>query len=373
MKTTEIHYIYKITNLNPIDEEQYYIGVHTTKELKPLEDGYMGTSKFLDEAIKEQGLENFEKEILSIWSTREEAMNEEIRLHTVFDVAKNPLFYNRAKANSTGFTTHGHVTVLDTRDGKHKNVSQEDYKFFDYYKSSRDDMIMCVDLRDDNHKLVSREDYDNSEYYKFITAGKVAVKDLRDGTTKNVSQDDYEKFDYYEAFNKGKVNVKDLRDGNNKQVSKSDFDMCDYYVSVNNECVTVIDDRDGITKHVSKSDYDKYEHFVSIAKGSITVIDKNDGKTKRVSMKEFNSNDKYISGRGKKINIYNEKGELEFATWGDFKKVCKDNNLPYNVLYQAQLKGGLTIPLNKSQKSLTRFNSDGFGEDLGWSAKKVEN
>ena len=61
-----------------------------------------------------------------------------------------------------------------------------------------------------------------------------------------------------------------------------------------------------------------------------------------------------------------------FATWGNFKKICKDNNLPYNALYQAQLKGWLTIPLNKSQKSLTRFKSDGFNDYLGWSAKKVE-
>jgi len=105
--TTETHYVYKITNLNPIDDEQYYIGVHTTK-IKTLEtDGYMGTSKYLTEAMNIQGSHNFVKQILSTWNTRKEALQEEIRLHEQYDVAINITFYNRSKQTSTKFDTTG--------------------------------------------------------------------------------------------------------------------------------------------------------------------------------------------------------------------------------------------------------------------------
>jgi len=106
MKTTnKIHYVYKITNLNPTDERLYYIGVKSS--LDPDNDNYMGSSKYLDEAMKEIGSEHFKKEVLSTWETRKEAVQEEIRLHEYFDVARNKLFYNKAKQKSDGFDCYG--------------------------------------------------------------------------------------------------------------------------------------------------------------------------------------------------------------------------------------------------------------------------
>jgi len=61
----------------------------------------------LKAAIREIGHNNFKKEILSTWKTRELAVIEEIRLHDKFDVAKNPLFYNKSKQTNTGFDTTG--------------------------------------------------------------------------------------------------------------------------------------------------------------------------------------------------------------------------------------------------------------------------
>lgn len=69
------HYIvYKITNKS---DNKIYIGVHITKNL---EDGYMGSGKYLQRAIKKQGLKNFTKEILYDFNNLEEMFAKEAEL-----------------------------------------------------------------------------------------------------------------------------------------------------------------------------------------------------------------------------------------------------------------------------------------------------
>jgi len=127
MCTTEIHYVYKITNLKPSDKRLYYIGVKSS--LSPITDNYMGSSKYLDMSMKEIGQENFRKEILSTWSTRKEALQEEIRLHNYFDVAVNESFYNKSKQTSTGFDRTGvpHTTEV-INNMKNRTFTSEERK-----------------------------------------------------------------------------------------------------------------------------------------------------------------------------------------------------------------------------------------------------
>lgn len=84
------HYTYLTKNKN-----RYYIGVRTCKCL-PWEDKYMGS--FSDKSFKPT-----DKIILSYHYSRKDAVEAEIFWHNLFDVARNPLFANRAKQKSTGF------------------------------------------------------------------------------------------------------------------------------------------------------------------------------------------------------------------------------------------------------------------------------
>lgn len=59
--------VYKTTNLV---NSKYYIGVHKTKNPN---DDYLGSGIYLKEAIKKYGKENFKKEILNSFSSKEEA------------------------------------------------------------------------------------------------------------------------------------------------------------------------------------------------------------------------------------------------------------------------------------------------------------
>ena len=66
--------IYKITN--KIDGK-FYIGSHKTKNL---DDKYMGSGKYLNRAIQKYGIENFEKEILFVFTNPNEMYAKEAEI-----------------------------------------------------------------------------------------------------------------------------------------------------------------------------------------------------------------------------------------------------------------------------------------------------
>lgn len=85
------HYIYKITNnIN----KKFYIGVRSSLD-KPSDDYYMGSGQLLWLAYQKYGKENFTKEILSEFSSRDEADLEEEKLVN-HELVMNPNSYNIA-------------------------------------------------------------------------------------------------------------------------------------------------------------------------------------------------------------------------------------------------------------------------------------
>lgn len=61
---------------------------------------YMGSSKYVPK-------DKCDKIVLSTFDTPQEAVAEEVRLHDLYDVASNPMFYNKAKQTSLKFDTTG--------------------------------------------------------------------------------------------------------------------------------------------------------------------------------------------------------------------------------------------------------------------------
>ena len=96
------HYVYLIEKKSALETEQkYYIGVRSC-ECLIADDQYMGSSKYLTEDIEKTGRNNFNKIILKRFSNRIEANKYEIEMHEQFDVANNPLFFNKVTQKDRG-------------------------------------------------------------------------------------------------------------------------------------------------------------------------------------------------------------------------------------------------------------------------------
>ena len=78
--------IYKTTNKT---NGKFYIGKHETKNIN---DSYMGSGRVLKDAIKKYGKENFIKEILFVFETREEMNQKEKDLITEDFVNRNDTY-----------------------------------------------------------------------------------------------------------------------------------------------------------------------------------------------------------------------------------------------------------------------------------------
>lgn len=70
-RKNKYHLIYKTTNLI---NNKVYIGAHSTNVI---DDGYLGSGKMLNIAIKKYGVENFSREILYIFSSPDEMFEKE--------------------------------------------------------------------------------------------------------------------------------------------------------------------------------------------------------------------------------------------------------------------------------------------------------
>jgi len=152
---TKFHYIYKITNIIKNDPRKYYIGVRSSSRLPEEDIKYQSSSKILIPLLNE----TYTKEILSVWNSRKEAVEEEIRLHNKYNVDSNPLFYNQTTQTSTGFDGFSLTGELNPFYGK-THSSKQKAKWKEFRKgtnSGKDNPFYGKVHSEETKKLISSQ------------------------------------------------------------------------------------------------------------------------------------------------------------------------------------------------------------------------
>ncbi len=109
------NFIYKVTNKDTLKS---YIGKHSGN-LEPLDDigvVYFTSSydtEFRNDFINNTG--NYTIDILGNYDSSKKALELEVKLHEELDIAKNPLYYNKAKQTSASFDITGMNHSEETR------------------------------------------------------------------------------------------------------------------------------------------------------------------------------------------------------------------------------------------------------------------
>ena len=187
--TKKFHYVYLITELST---NKKYIGSRSCDNKPEFDLGHKYYSSSKNKIfIKNQkdNRDNYNYTILSMHQTREEAINEEIRLHDLYNVNHNPEFYNRSKQTSTGFDVGGKMIAVD-KDGNIFHISVDDTRLktgeLQHYTTGK----VAVKDKDGNTFLVNKDDerYLSGELVGH-SAGSVVVRD-KDGNTMQVSIND---------------------------------------------------------------------------------------------------------------------------------------------------------------------------------------
>lgn len=110
------YYTYKITNkIN----NKIYIGSHYGE----LQDNYFGSGKAILKAIKKYGKENFKKDVLEIFPTKQLMLEREEQLLFKLNCATDPLYYNMTNKSSGGYMMDG-----KTETEKERIITQQTMK-----------------------------------------------------------------------------------------------------------------------------------------------------------------------------------------------------------------------------------------------------
>ena len=188
------NYFYKI--VNNINGHFYY-GIHSTDDLN---DGYMGSGIKLHKAFEKYGIENFSKEILKFFDTRDEAVlyeEEIVNEELVYDRT----CYNIARGGELG-NTIGTFTAYDKEEGCWRRITYFEYEQNkeNFISSPTAGKVVVEEIsHPGNHLVISSDEYQkNKNMYRALSGnssrGKVVVTFRNNpGEFIKISADDYDK------------------------------------------------------------------------------------------------------------------------------------------------------------------------------------
>lgn len=175
-------YLYKITNRV---NDKIYIGIHKTKNL---EDGYFGSGKLLNYAIKKYGKENFNIQILEMFDTEEAMVNREIEIVNEAFINRPDVYnimvggrFGDAKKNGLSFSGQKHTDAT-------KRILSEKMKEFKHSDATKEKMRQNSFARKnpDAHKaqvtLANKNKPKSDEHKKKIRASLIGKKYGKMGT-----------------------------------------------------------------------------------------------------------------------------------------------------------------------------------------------
>ena len=115
--------IYKITHK---ESDKEYIGKHQTKDLN---DGYMGSGKYIKRAINKHGIQQFSKEILYVFETEDEMNAKEAELVTE-EYCNRDDTYNLCPGGNGGFVfiNKNYWTPEKRAQNNRKSINYDDLK-----------------------------------------------------------------------------------------------------------------------------------------------------------------------------------------------------------------------------------------------------
>lgn len=215
-KQYKYHYFYKITNLL---NEHYYYGIHSTNDLN---DGYMGSGSRLKYAFNKYGVENFKKEILKYFDTREELANYESEIvgeNLIHDLNCYNISYGGETCN-----TLDTISVIDENGNKFR-CKYDDPKYLSgEWKGITTGLVPIIDIKTGKKYAIPRDEYyNNKDKYKTIEP-RIYVKYVNDNEDNFflITKEEYKNNkDKYITLNSLYVNVKD-KEGNIFRVRKND-------------------------------------------------------------------------------------------------------------------------------------------------------
>ena len=189
------YFVYKTTNKV---NNKFYIGCHTTENLN---DGYLGSGKFLKKAIKKYGEENFTREIIKFFDNERDMYKYEHKIVNE-NFIKSKDNYNSALGGKGGFlgnteqrslklseAAKNKVMAIDKTTGKKVKIEHDVFiNNKERYVGSTKDMSVVKDKKG-NIISVPTDEFKNSNEYIGLTKGIAVVKD-KSGNVLTVSVDD---------------------------------------------------------------------------------------------------------------------------------------------------------------------------------------